>query len=68
MGIGRVGSAIGFLAASTPLYDIVLVNRTKNKAIGEALDVVNTIRDSSILVTATDDFESITTSLEILVQ
>ncbi|HEV2192221.1 MAG TPA: lactate dehydrogenase [Nitrosopumilaceae archaeon] len=58
---------MGFLAASTSLDDIVLVNRTKNKAIGEALDIVNTIRDSSISVTATDDFESITGSEVIIV-
>lgn len=63
IGTGRVGTAIGFLAASTSLDDIVLVNRSKNKAIGEALDIVNTIpQDSSISVTGTDDFKQISGS------
>jgi len=39
-----------------------LVNRTKNKALGETLDIVNTIRDSSITVTGTDDFAHIADS------
>lgn len=68
IGTGRVGTAIGFLAASTSLDDIVLVNRSKNKAIGEALDIVNTIpQDSSILVTGTDDFEQISGSKVIVI-
>lgn len=55
IGSGRVGSAIAFLAASKSLDDIVLVNRTKNKAIGEALDISNCIpEDSSISVNGTD--------------
>jgi len=58
IGAGRVGSAVGFLAASTALDDIVLVNSTKNKAIGEALDITNAIPGGSpISVTGTDDFE-----------
>ncbi|MBI3622513.1 lactate dehydrogenase [Candidatus Pacearchaeota archaeon] len=67
IGIGRVGSAIGFLIASTSLDDIVLVNRTKNKALGETLDIVNTIRDSSITVTGTDDFAHIAGSDVIII-
>lgn len=60
IGAGRVGSAVGFLAASTALDDIVLVNSTKNKAIGEALDITNAIPESSpISVMGTDDFELI---------
>ena len=56
IGSGRVGSAIAFLAASKSLDDIVLVNRTKNKAIGEALDISNCIpEDSSISVNGTDN-------------
>lgn len=66
--MGRVGSAIGFLAASTSLDDIVLVNRTKNKAAGEALDIINTIpQNSSISVTGTDDFEYIAGSKVIVI-
>ncbi|MBI3640338.1 MAG: lactate dehydrogenase [Thaumarchaeota archaeon] len=67
IGTGRVGSTIGFLAASTLLDDIVLVNRTKSKAIGEALDIANTIQDSSISVTGTDDFEYIAGSKVIII-
>ncbi|MEX0764360.1 MAG: lactate dehydrogenase [Nitrosopumilaceae archaeon] len=60
IGAGRVGSALGFLIAATSLDDLVLVNRSKNKAVGEALDITNTIpQGSSISVIGTDDFESI---------
>ena len=63
IGAGRVGSAIGFLIAATSLDDVVLVNRNKNKAIGEALDIVNVIpKNSSISITGTDDFEHISGS------
>jgi len=52
-----VGSAAAFLIASNSLDDIVLVNRTKKKAIGEALDLSNTIpENSSISILGTDDF------------
>lgn len=55
IGSGRVGSAIAFLAASLSLDDIHLVNRHKEKAIGQALDITNAIpQDSSISVKATD--------------
>jgi malate/lactate dehydrogenase len=58
IGTGRVGSAVGFLIAATSLDDVVLVNRNKNKAIGEALDIVNVIpQNSSISIIGTDDFE-----------
>lgn len=63
IGTGRVGSAIGFLIAATSLDDVILVNRNKNKAIGEALDIVNVIpQNSSISITGTDDFEHISGS------
>jgi len=68
IGTGRVGSALGFLTASTSLDDVVLVNRNKNKAMGEALDIVNTIpKNSSISVTGTDDFEYVSGSKVIVV-
>lgn len=58
IGTGRVGSTIGFLVAAASLDDVVLVNRNKNKAIGEALDIVNVVpQNSSISITGTDDFE-----------
>ena len=68
IGTGRVGSAIGFLTAFTSLDDVVLVNRNKSKAVGEALDIVNTIpKNSSISVTGTDDFEQISGSRVIVI-
>ena len=68
IGAGRVGSAIGFLAASTALDDIVLVNSTKNKAIGEALDITNAIPEGSpISVIGTDDFELIRDSNVVII-
>lgn len=68
IGTGRVGSAIGFLTAATSLDDVVLVNRNKNKAMGEALDIANTIpKNSSISVTGTDDFEQISGSKVIVI-
>lgn len=58
IGTGRVGSAVGFLIAATSLDDVILVNRNKNKAIGEALDIVNVIpQNSSMSIIGTDDFE-----------
>ncbi|MFB5610526.1 MAG: lactate dehydrogenase [Nitrosopumilaceae archaeon] len=57
IGSGKVGSAVAFLAASTSLDDVIMVNRTKTKAIGEALDISNAIpKDSSISVKGTDDY------------
>lgn len=55
IGSGRVGSAIAFLAATNSIDDIHLVNRHKEKAIGQALDISNSIPGhSSISVEATD--------------
>lgn len=67
VGSGRVGSAIGFLAATKSLDDILLVNRTKNKAVGEALDISNSIPESSpISVKGSDNLSEIVDS-EIIV-
>ena len=55
IGSGLVGSAVAFLAASTTLDDIQLVNRHKDKAKGHALDISNSIpKDSEISVLAAD--------------
>ena len=43
VGSGRVGTSIGFLCVSNGLDDVLLVNRDKRKAIGEALDVASSI-------------------------
>ncbi|MFB5630003.1 MAG: malate dehydrogenase [Nitrosopumilaceae archaeon] len=55
IGTGRVGSAIAFLAATNSIDDIHLVNRHKEKAIGQALDISNSIPENSpTSITATD--------------
>ena len=63
IGSGQVGSAIAFLCISNSLDDVLLVNRTKNKAIGEALDISNAIPENSdVSIHGTDDFSKITDS------
>jgi malate dehydrogenase len=58
-----VGSSIAFLCASNSLDDIILLNRTKNKALGDALDISNAIpKNSDITIRGTDDYSEITNS------
>ena len=58
-----VGSSIAFLCASNSLDDIVLLNRTKDKALGEALDISNAIpKNSDITTLGTDDYSEISNS------
>ncbi len=60
IGSGKVGTAIAFLCISTSLDDVLLVNRTKDKAIGEALDIVNAVpANSNVSIHGTDDFSKI---------
>lgn len=60
IGSGRVGSSIAFLCISNSLDDVLLVNRTKSKAIGEALDISNAIpENSNVSIHGTDDFSKI---------
>jgi len=60
IGSGTVGSAIAFLCISTSLDDVLLVNRTKDKAIGEALDISNAVpENSNVSIHGTDDFSKI---------
>ena len=60
IGAGRVGSALAFLLASEALDDIVLVNDTKNKAIGESLDIMSVLPPTTkISITGTDDMAKI---------
>lgn len=67
IGSGKVGSAIAFLCGSSGLDDITLVNRTEKKAIGEAMDISNSIpQDSSISIRGTSDYSKISGS-EVLV-
>lgn len=63
IGSGRVGSAIAFLCASESLDDVVLLNRTRSKAIGEAMDISNAIPNTSdIIIKGTDDYSDISGS------
>jgi malate dehydrogenase len=58
-----VGSSIAFLCAANSLDDIILLNRTKSKALGEALDISNAIpKNSNITIQGTDDYSKITES------
>ncbi|HXV51397.1 MAG TPA: lactate dehydrogenase, partial [Nitrosopumilaceae archaeon] len=58
-----MGSAIAFLIAATSLDNIVLVNRSKEKALGTALDISNTVSiDSPVSVIGTDDYSKIKNS------
>jgi malate dehydrogenase len=60
IGSGKVGSAVAFLCGSFGLDDIVLVNRSEKKAIGEALDISNAISaSSSISISGTADYSKI---------
>jgi malate dehydrogenase len=55
IGSGRVGSATAFLTASNSIDNIQLVNRHKEKALGQAMDISNAIpADSPITITAAD--------------
>ena len=56
------------MCASNSLDDILLVNRTKNKAIGEALDISNAIpENSNISIHGTDDYSKLINSKIIVI-
>jgi len=59
IGSGWVGSAIAFLAASTSLDDLHLVNRHKDKALGQALDISSAIPEDSPFTVVGTDFSEI---------
>ena len=60
IGSGKVGSVVAFLICTGKLDDVILVNRTKSKAIGEALDLANAIpEDSPFSILGTDDYSRI---------
>ena len=60
IGAGRVGSAIAFLLASESIDDIVLVNKPKNKALGESLDIMSALPSKTkISIIGTDDSSKI---------
>lgn len=60
IGSGRVGTAIAFLCVSNALDDVLLINRTKSKAIGESLDIANAIPSTSkFSIRGTDDYSQL---------
>lgn len=68
IGSGLVGSSLAFLCASNSLDDIVLLNRTKSKAIGEALDISNAIPETSdFTIHGTDNYLEITNTRIIVI-
>jgi malate dehydrogenase len=63
VGSGRVGSSIAFLCVSNGLDDVLLVNRNKEKAVGEALDIASAIPlDSKFSIHGTDDYSELSGS------
>lgn len=68
IGSGLVGSSLAFLCASNSLDDIVLLNRTKEKALGEALDISNAIpKNSDYSIHGTDDYWEIKNSKIVII-
>ncbi len=60
VGSGRVGASIAFLCVSNALDDVLLLNRTKDKAIGESLDIANAIPSTSkFSIHGTDDYSKL---------
>jgi malate dehydrogenase len=63
IGSGRVGASIAFLCVSNALDDVLLINRTKDKAIGESLDIASAIPNTSkFSIWGTDDYSKLTGS------
>ena len=68
IGSGKIGSMIGFFVASRGIDDVVLVDDLKSKALGEALDISNTIpNDSPFSVVGTDDISKIKDSKVVVI-
>ncbi|MCV0391934.1 MAG: lactate dehydrogenase [Nitrosopumilus sp.] len=60
IGSGQVGSSIAFLCMSNEIDNVLLVNRTEEKAIGEALDISNSIPSSSkFSIRGTSDYSKL---------
>jgi malate dehydrogenase len=62
IGSGRVGSTIAFLSASTSLDDLHLVNRHKDKAIGQELDIIGAIPEGCPITVEGTDYSEIKNS------
>lgn len=60
IGAGRVGSALAFLLASEAMDDVILVNKPKNKAIGESLDITSALPPKAkVSIIGTDEMSKI---------
>ena len=63
IGTGRVGASIGFLCVTNALDDVLLINRSSDKAIGESLDIANAIpATSKFSIHGTDDYAQLSGS------
>ena len=63
IGSGRVGASIAFLCVANALDDVLLINRSKDKAIGESLDIANAIPPTSkFSIHGTDDYTELSGS------
>ena len=63
IGSGRVGASIAFLCVANALDDVLLLNRTKDKALGESMDIANAIpRTSKFSIRGTDDYSELSGS------
>ncbi|MGV7226632.1 MAG: malate dehydrogenase [Nitrosopumilus sp.] len=63
VGSGRVGASIAFLCVSNGLDDVLLLNRNKKKALGEALDIASAIpANSEFSIRGTDDYSQLSGS------
>ncbi|MEX0861362.1 malate dehydrogenase [Nitrosopumilus sp.] len=68
IGSGRVGSSIAFLCVSNALDDVLLINRNKDKAIGESLDIANAIPSTSkFSIRGTDDYSKLVDSTVVVI-
>ena len=60
IGSGSVGASIAFLCVCNALDDVLLINRTKSKAIAKSLDLTNAIPSTSkFSISGTDDYSKL---------
>jgi len=60
IGSGSVGASIAFLCVCNALDDVLLINRTKSKAIAKSLDLTNAIpSNSKFSISGTDDYSKL---------
>lgn len=68
VGSGKVGASIAFLCVSNELDDVLLVNTTKEKAIGESLDIASAIPENSkFSIRGTDNYSELVGSDVIII-